>query len=85
MEILTLSKIKELYPNEWVLIGNPEMDKEELSVVSGLPAFHSKSKKEVCYLGAELVKKFDSYMLVFTGKPRHLKRIAASVFNRKTK
>ncbi len=61
------------------------MDESEQQVRAGLPAFHSKSKKEVCYLGAELVKKFDSYMLVFTGKPRHLKRIAASVFNRKSK
>lgn len=85
MEVLTISKIKELYPDEWVLIGNPEMDESEQQVLSGLAAFHSKSKKEVCYLGAELVKTFDTYMLIFTGKPRHLKHIAASVFNRKTK
>ncbi len=84
MEVLSLSKIKELYPDEWVLVGNPEMDANELQVLSGLAAFHSKSKKEVCYLGAELVKKFDSYMLIFTGKPRSTRRIA-SVFNRISK
>ena len=50
-ESISITAIKTLYPNEWVLIGNPEMDKSELHVLSGIPVLHSKDKKEVCYLG----------------------------------
>jgi hypothetical protein len=85
MEILTIDEIKIRYPEQWVLVGNPQMDEQEQKVLAGLPAFHSKSKKEVCYLGAELVKNFDTYMLVFTGRPRHLNRVVATVFSRSRK
>ncbi len=85
MGILSIEQIKEQYPDQWVLVGNPVMDVHEQQVLAGLPAFYSKSKKEVCYLGAELVKKFDSTFLLFTGQPRHSKRVIATVFNRNTK
>lgn len=85
MEILTIEQIKAQYPDQWVLVGNPKMDEQEQNVLSGLPAFWSKSKKEVCYLGVEIAKKFDTYILIFTGQPRHLNRIAATVFNRSPK
>ena len=81
MEVLTINEIKTQYPDQWVLVGNPVMDVQEQQVLAGLPVFYSKSKKEVCYLGAELVKKFDSTILLFTGQPQHLKRVVATVFN----
>ncbi len=81
MEILTINEIKAQYPDEWVLVANPTMDSEELRVLAGFPALHSKDKKEVCYLGAELVKKFDTYMIVFTGAPRPARRLTG-IFNR---
>ena len=61
MEILSIAEIKTKYPDEWVLVGNPEMDASELHVLSGQPVIHSSDKKEVCYLGAELVKQFSTY------------------------
>ncbi|MEY4927920.1 MAG: hypothetical protein RI894_2356, partial [Bacteroidota bacterium] len=85
MEVLTINEIKAQYPDQWVLVGNPVMDGQEQEVLAGLPVFFSKSKKEVCYLGAELVKKFDSTILLFTGQPQHLKRIVATVFNSRAK
>ena len=81
-EVLTIEEIKAQYPDQWVLIGNPVLDEKEQQVLAGSPAFYSKSKKEVCYLGAELVKKFESTILIFTGQPKHLKRVVATVFNR---
>lgn len=83
--ILTIEEIKAQYPDQWVLVGNPVMDSQEQNLLAGFPAFFSKSKKEVCYLGAELVKKFDSTFLLFTGQPRHSKRVVATVFNRNSK
>lgn len=84
-EVLTIAEIKAQYPNQWVLVGNPVMDAQEQQVIAGLPVFYSKSKKEVCYLGAELVKKFDSTILLFTGQPKHPQRIVATIFNRNPK
>ena len=81
-QVLTIAEIKTQYPNQWVLVGNPVMDAQEQQVIAGLPVFYSKSKKQVCYLGAELVKKFDSTILLFTGQPKHPQRIVATIFNR---
>lgn len=85
MTTLTIDEIKAKYPDQWVLVGNPVMDAEGQHLLAGFPAFFSTSKKEVCYLGAELVKQFDSTFLLFTGQPRHSKRIVATVFNRSIK
>ncbi len=85
MNTLTIEEIKAKYPDQWVLVGNPIMDSHEQQVLSRQPIFYSTSKKEVCYLGAELVNKFDSTILLFTGQPRHLNRIISTVFNRTSK
>ena len=42
---LNIQEIKALYPDEWVLIGNPVMDESKIDVLSGIPIFHSKDKK----------------------------------------
>ena len=81
MTISTINQIKTQYPDQWVLVGNPEMDANELHVLAGFAVLHSKDKKEVCYLGAELVKQFDTYMIVFTGEPRPARRLTG-IFNR---
>jgi hypothetical protein len=65
--IKNIEEIKSLFPEEWVLIGNPKMDKSELHVLSGIPILHSKDKKEVCYLGKAKTADFDTVTIVFTG------------------
>ncbi len=45
-QLLNILDIKNLYPNEWVLIGNPTMDDSKIELLSGIPLFHSKDKKE---------------------------------------
>ena len=85
MNTLTIEEIKAKYPDQWVLVANPVMDRQEQQVLSGQPIYYSPSKKEVCYLGAELIKNFDSTILLFTGQPRHLNRIISTVFNRTSK
>ena len=83
MTILTIEEIKAQYPDQWVLVGNPVI--KDTKLLNGVVLFHSKDKKEVCYLGAELVKNFESTILLFTGQPKHLKRIVATVFNSRAK
>lgn len=45
-EVLTWEEIKQRYPDEWVLIANPEVDADD-EVVAGVVAFHSQDREEV--------------------------------------
>jgi hypothetical protein len=80
-QVLDISVINNLYPDEWVLLGNPIMNESKIDVISGIPIFHSKDKKEVCYLGRTRTSEFDKITLVFTGtfKPS---RMITGIFNR---
>lgn len=77
----SFSEIKNLYPNEWVLIGNPEMDEFKINLINGIPLFHSKDKKEVCYIGRDKTAKFDKITLVYTGEFRQTRKLTG-IFNR---
>jgi hypothetical protein len=73
-EIINFETIKKLYPNEWVLIGNPELrDPEvEMAIVSQLIAgvliFHSKDKREIAYKARDLKRAFETTTCVYTGE-----------------
>ena len=62
---VTFDKIKELYPNEWILLGNPEM--KNTSVIGGVVVYHSKDKKEVCYIGRDKTADFAKVTIAFAG------------------
>ena len=50
---LPLTELQQRYPDEWVLLGNPILDENQLAVLSGIPIYHSKDKREVCYRGRD--------------------------------
>ena len=81
---VNIDDIKALYPDEWVLIGNPLMDESKIDVLSGVPLFHSKDKKEVCYIGRDKTLNFDKITLIYTGTFRPLRKIMG-IFNRVSK
>jgi len=74
---LNSSEIKNPYPDEWVLLGNPIMDDRKIDVLSGIPLFH---KKEVCYIGRDKTSNFDNARLIYTGTFRPIRRITG-IFN----
>ena len=74
-QLINISDIKLLYPNEWVLLGNPIMDESKIDVLEGIPLFHSKDKKEVCYIGRDKTANFDKITLIYTGKFRPIRKI----------
>lgn len=80
-QALNISEIKQLFPGEWVLLGNPVMDDSKIDVVSGIPIFHSKDKKEVCYIGRDKTSAFNKVTLIFTGNIKP-KRKMTGIFNR---
>ena len=80
-QLLSINDIKKLYPEEWVLLGNPVMDNSNIDVLSGIPIYHSKDKKEVCYIGRDKTSAFDKITLVFTGTFKPTRKITG-IFNR---
>ena len=80
-QLISISDIKSLYPNEWVLLGNPIMDESKIDVLEGIPLFHSKDKKEVCYIGRDKTANYDKITLIYTGTFRPTRKITG-IFNR---
>lgn len=80
-QLLNITDIKALYPNEWVLLGNPVMDDSKIDVLSGIPLFHSKDKKEVCYIGRKKTSDFEKITLIYTGNFKAVRKITG-IFNR---
>ncbi len=63
--LLSFEEIKMLYPNEWVLIAEPEFVNTEIQ--GGIVLLHGKDRREIAYSGRDLVKNYESYTLRFTG------------------
>lgn len=74
MESLTLSKIKELYPNQWVLLGNPELRDPEMNtsflkrLIRGQVLLANKDKRELAYKAKEIVKDYEETICIYTGE-----------------
>ncbi len=72
--ILAFSEIKQIYPDQWVLIANPELSNPEIlgSVVSkllaGIVLLASKDKREIGYKGRDLRKNYKDVTCVYTGE-----------------
>ncbi len=64
-DYIGFEELKEKYPNEWVLLGNPEM--KNTAVLGGIVLYHSKDKKEVCYIGRDKTTEFDTVTIAFAG------------------
>jgi NAD/NADP transhydrogenase beta subunit len=84
LPLINIEEIKLRFPDEWVLIGNPVMDEDDLDLVKGIPIFHSKDKKEVCYIGRDKTTGYDGITLIYTGQFRPIRKITG-IFNRITK
>lgn len=74
MEVLSFETIKSLYPNEWVVVGNPVLDDETTlgsisdKLVRGVVLLHGKDKRELALKTKEARKGFASITCVYTGE-----------------
>ena len=72
MEILTINEMKAQYPDEWVLVANPELDDEETlgsivdKLVQGIVLLHSKDKRELAYKAREVRQGYESIACIYT-------------------
>jgi hypothetical protein len=62
-------------------ISNPLMDDTKLDVLAGVPLYHSKDKKEVCYIGRDKTSDYSKITLIFTGTFKPTRKITG-IFNR---
>ena len=76
----SIEDIKASYPDEWILLGNPE--EYDQDIVSGVLLYHSPDKREVCYLGKSRIAGYKRTALFFNRvTPRSEKRnVIASLF-----
>ncbi len=73
-EVLTIAEIKAQYPDQWVLVGNPELDDPDTlgSIVSklvrGIVLFSSNDKRELAYSAKKYRQGCETYTCIFTGE-----------------
>ena len=80
MKTSSINDIKQSYPDEWILLGNPEIDEKNQTILSGVVLYHSPDKKEVNYLGKPMTVGYDTTALFFNRvTPRHKRNVIANL------
>jgi hypothetical protein len=69
----SIEELSKLFPDEWVLLGNPEM--KNTSVLGGIVLYHSKDKKEVCYMGRDKTSEYTTVTITFLGELKRNRKI----------
>lgn len=69
----SFEELKKIYPNEWVLLGNPKM--MNTSILGGIVLYHSKDKKEVCYIGRDKTAAYSTVTIAFAGELKQNRKI----------
>ncbi len=73
-KVLSFETIRKLYPDQWVLIGNPELDDPNTlgsivsKLVSGVVLLASKDKREIGYKAKHVRQNYKSVTCVYTGE-----------------
>jgi len=81
MRAIGINDIKQSYPDEWILFGNPEIDEKNQTILSGVVLYHSSDKKEVSYLGKPMTSGYNKTTLFFNRvTSRHKRNVIASLF-----
>jgi hypothetical protein len=74
--------MKKNYPDEWILLGDPERDEDDIDILSGILLYHSPDKREVAYLGRPLTNGYERKTLFFNRvTPRPKRGLIASVYS----
>jgi hypothetical protein len=78
MQTLTIEQIKSAYPEQWVLIGDPEVRNPETNgtlvsrLVQGVVLLANKDKRELAYQSQAVVGGYAETACIFTGEvPKH--------------
>ena len=74
METQTLEQIKLNYPNQWVLVGNPELRNPDINgsfinrLIKGIVLLSNKDKRELAYNSKNVVQGYHETICIYTGE-----------------
>jgi len=62
---MTFEEMQQAFPEQWLLIANPECEQQGLKTVSGIVLAHHADKKVLCALGNGIIneKRYSRYTL----------------------
>ena len=72
-EVLSFERIKELYPDQWVLIGNPVLRDPDVQasvvskLMSGIVVLHHSDRREIAELARHYRRHYTRFACVWTG------------------
>lgn len=66
-QFLTIEEIRKAYPDEWVLLGEPKIEKT--TILGGIVVFHAPTKQGLLE-GRELLQNFKHSTWTFTGQTK---------------
>ena len=66
-QVLTFEEIKKLFPNEWVLLGNPEYTDDDSEIISAIVVYHAPDKRDIAASGINWKKTFETATMRYTG------------------
>ena len=65
-DVLTVNEIRANYPDQWVLVGNPEVS--AASLTAGVVIWHGKDKRDLLDCGINWRDHFETATTFFTGE-----------------
>jgi hypothetical protein len=74
MQILSIEEIRKQFPDQWVLIGNPEVKNSEIlepivyRILRGIVLLANKDKRELSLRTNEARQGYDSITCIWTGE-----------------
>jgi hypothetical protein len=74
---LSIERIKQLYPNQWVLLADTQT--EGLNILSGRVILNAPDKHQLALNGRDLVKQHTQVQHFYTGELPHRKHIGLMV------
>ena len=73
-EVLTIEQIKAQYPDQWVLVANPELRNPETNgsfihrLIKGIVLLANKDKRELAYQSKPLFGLYNETICIYTGE-----------------
>lgn len=74
MQVLSIEEIRQQFPDQWVLIGNPEVKNSEVlepivyRILRGIVILANKDKRELSLRTQEARQGYDSITCIWTGE-----------------
>ena len=67
-QVLSFEEIKKMFPDEWVLLGNPVYtDDDKMKVLFATVVSHAPDKRDIAASGVSWRKSFETATMLYTG------------------